>query len=122
MRRCPRSALATREIICQILSENGGSNGVLSYGESPPIEEWYKMIQKFDNIVSFVVADTKIVLDGPKEKILEMWKRFKNVYMQYPAKGYRIKHTGGFDPTTQLENIEYTAKSYLEMFKMPLQV
>jgi hypothetical protein len=116
----PEAPLATREIICQILSENGGSNGVLSYFEQPPLEEWLKIWNKFDNIVSFVVADTKTVLDGPKERILEMWKRAAKAYAQYSTQGYRTKHTAGIDPTTPLENIEYTAKSYLETMKIPL--
>ena len=38
-----------------------------------------------------------------------------------PTKGYRTKHTLGFDPTTPLENMEYTAKAYLETVKIPLQ-
>ena len=118
----PEAPLTTMEVVCQIASENLGCNGILGHQESPPIDEWYKMTRKFDNVVALCGPDVKTILDGPKERILEMWKRQAKIFAQYPTQGYRTKHALGFDPTTPLENMEYTAKAYLETFKLPFQV
>jgi hypothetical protein len=117
----PEAPLTTMEVVCQIASENGGCIGILGHQESPPIEEWYKMTRKFDNVVAMCGADVKTMLDGPKERILEMWKRQAKIFAQYATQGYRTRHALGFDPTTPLENMEYTAKAYLETFKLPFQ-
>jgi len=80
------------------------------------------MTRRFDNVAALCGPDVKTILDGPKEKILETWKRQAMIFAQYPAQGYRTKHALGFDPTTSLENMEYIAKAYLETFKLPFQV
>jgi len=117
----PEAPVATMDLISKCMSENGGSSGILSHAEQPPVEDWYRMTRKYDNIPAFCDADVKAILDGPKSHILESWKRQAKVFEQYPTKGLRTYMLCPFDPTTPTEHMEYAAKSLLEVFNYPVQ-
>jgi hypothetical protein len=117
----PEAPVATMDLISKCVSENGGSSGILSHPEQPPIEDWYRMTRKYDNVPAFCDADVKAILDGPKSHILESWKRQARAFAQYPTKGLRTYMLCPFDPTTPMEHMEYAAKSLLEVFKYPVE-